>query len=43
MRLSTLVLVAGLLCPASGFAQDMLPAFVSGIATVPHGLKLGTG
>ena len=30
MRLTALVLVAGFLCPASGFAQDLFPAFVTG-------------
>jgi hypothetical protein len=30
MRLRVLVLAAGVLCPASGFAQEPFPAFVSG-------------
>jgi hypothetical protein len=30
MRLRVLVLAAGFLCPASGFAQNQSPAFVSG-------------
>ena len=30
MRLRVLVLAAGVLCPASGSAQDQLPAFVTG-------------
>src|SRR5215469_13256588 len=30
MRLTALVLAAGFLCPASGFAQEQFPTFVSG-------------
>jgi hypothetical protein len=30
MRLRVLVLAAGVLCPASGFAQEFFPVFVSG-------------
>jgi hypothetical protein len=30
MRLRVLVLAVGVLCPASGFAQELFPAYVSG-------------